>query len=137
MSTRLQVVMSKAEHDEIRAAADRRRITVSEWVRLALRDQRGRESRRATETVHEIAPRYGGAETGMGRRVTVEVELREELVEAVRRRYHLSSPRSAIEFALRRVAVRPMSKDEALAMEGVGWDGDLEAMRGADPGDLW
>ncbi len=71
------------------------------------------------------------------RRVRIEVDVKEELLEAVRERYHLTSPRAAIEFALRRAAVRPMSKEEALAMEGVGWDGNLDAMRSGDPGAPW
>ena len=79
----------------------------------------------------------GGPDIRLGRRVRFELELREELVDAVRERYRLPSPRAAIEFALRRAAVRPMSKDEALGMEGVGWEGDLEAMRGGDPGSIW
>lgn len=41
MSKRLQVVMSEAEYREIREAAGRHRMTVSEWVRRTLR--RGRE----------------------------------------------------------------------------------------------
>lgn len=137
MSTRLQVVMSEAEHEEIRAAADRRRMTVSEWVRVILRDGRARELRGAAATVREVAPGYPGPGSGIGRRVRFELDLREALIEAVRQRYHLPNPQAAIEFALRRVAVRPMSKDEALAMEGVGWDGDLESMRSGDPGAPW
>ena len=42
MSTRLQVVVSEAELDEIRDAARRNRVTVSAWVRRALRDARTR-----------------------------------------------------------------------------------------------
>jgi len=61
----------------------------------------------------------------------------QELLDAVRTRYHLTSRRAAIEFALRRAAVTPMSKEEALRMEGVGWGGDLEAMRSGDAGDPW
>jgi Arc/MetJ family transcription regulator len=44
-----------------------------------------------------------------------------------------------VELALRRLAGEPMSRDEALAMEGAGWSGDLDAMREPDattwPGD--
>ena len=80
---------------------------------------------------------YGEAPAGPTRRVRVEVDVKEELLEAVRERYHLTSRRATVEFALRRAAVRPMSKEEALAMEGVGWDEDLEAMRSGDPGEPW
>jgi Arc/MetJ family transcription regulator len=37
-----------------------------------------------------------------------------------------------VELALRRLAGEPMNRDEALAMEGTGWSGDLGAMREAD-----
>jgi Arc/MetJ family transcription regulator len=139
---------------EIRAAAGRRRVTVSVWVRLVLRDGRDRglsgpmrgealgSSHGEVETpgrvaVHEPASTNVDSSTPLGRRERIDVEVGEGLIEAVCARYHLPSARAAIEFALRRVAVRPMSKEEALAMEGAGWDGDLEALRGVDPGDLW
>ena len=44
MSIRLQVVMEKAELDAIRAVAGERGLTVSEWVREALREARRRVS---------------------------------------------------------------------------------------------
>lgn len=47
MSKRLQVVMSEEEYREIREAAERRRMTVSEWVRRTLR--RARESEPSTD----------------------------------------------------------------------------------------
>ena len=40
MSTRLQVVIDDEEMEEIRWAARRQRVTVSEWVRQALRQAR-------------------------------------------------------------------------------------------------
>jgi len=45
------------------------------------------------------------------------------------RRYGLRSKRSAIDLALRRLDLEPMSRDEVLAMRGSGWDGDLEDLR--------
>ena len=42
MSIRLQVVMSEAELDAVRAAASERGMTVSEWVRETLRNARRR-----------------------------------------------------------------------------------------------
>ena len=134
MSIRLQVVMSEKELDEIRATAERRLMTVSAWVRLVLREERERAVRGRSGAVRELGGPYGEAPASPTRRVHVEVDVKEELLEAVRERYHLTSRRAAIELALRRAAVRPMSKEEALGMEGVGWDGDLEAMRSGDPG---
>jgi Arc/MetJ family transcription regulator len=61
------------------------------------------------------------------------VEIDEELVQRVMRRYGLSTKRSAIDLALRRLDIEPMSRDEALTMRGSGWDGDLEALRGGYP----
>ena len=43
MSKRLQVVLEDEELEEIRRAARRHRLTVSEWVRQALRDRRKSE----------------------------------------------------------------------------------------------
>jgi Arc/MetJ family transcription regulator len=58
------------------------------------------------------------------------VELDDRLVGRVMKRYRLPSKRAAIDFALRRLDLEPLSRDEALAMRGSGWDGDLEQMRG-------
>ena len=129
--------MSDKELNEIRAAAERRLMTVSAWVRIVLREERERAVRGRAEAVREPGRTYGEVPAGSTRRVRVEVDVKEDLLEAVRERYHLTSRRAAIEFALRRAAVRPMSKEEALGMEGAGWDGDLEAMRSGDPGIPW
>lgn len=43
MSKRLQVILDDGEMREIRAIARRRRMTVAEWVRGALRAARGEE----------------------------------------------------------------------------------------------
>jgi Arc/MetJ family transcription regulator len=61
------------------------------------------------------------------------IEIDDALVERVMRRYRLSSKRAAVDLALRRLAGDPMTREEALAMEGVGWSGDLDAMRGQAP----
>jgi Arc/MetJ family transcription regulator len=61
----------------------------------------------------------------------INVEIDEELVERAMRRYRLPSRRVAVELALLRL-VGAMTRDEALAMEGTGWDGDPDALRQAD-----
>jgi len=134
MSTRLQVILDEAELQEIRAAAERRRMNVSEWVRLALREERARErtGRVSASAVRESLGVYRGATASPSNRVRVEIEVKESLLDAVQERYRLPTRRAAVEFALRRVAVVPMSKDEALAMQGDGWDGDLGAIRSGD-----
>jgi Arc/MetJ family transcription regulator len=60
------------------------------------------------------------------------IEIDDELIERVMRRYRLPSKRAAVELALRRLAGEPMSRDEALAMEGTGWSGDLAELRAPD-----
>ena len=49
MSKRLQVLLEEAEYREIQAIAKRRRMTVSEWVRRALRASRKEEPSREAE----------------------------------------------------------------------------------------
>jgi Arc/MetJ family transcription regulator len=44
----------------------------------------------------------------------------------------LPSKRAAVDLALRRLVGEPMSRDEALAMEGSGWSGDLDELRAPD-----
>ncbi len=49
------------------------------------------------------------------------------------RRYRLPTKRAAVNFALRTLAAEPLSVDEARALRGSGWEGDLDAMRSARP----
>ena len=128
--------MSDEEHEEVRQAADRARMTVSEWVRRVLREARDRPIR-GPGTVREVPETYGASPSGLSGRVHVEMDLKEDLLEAVRQRYRQPNWRAAVEYALRRAAVSPMTRDEALEMRGAGWDGDLDALRGGDPGGTW
>lgn len=57
MSKRLQVVLDDEELEEIRAVAERKRLTVSEWVRRTLREARSREPARSTEAKLETLRR--------------------------------------------------------------------------------
>ena len=47
----------------------------------------------------------------------------------VMRRYQLGTKRAAINFALQTLAAEPLSLDEARALRGTGWEGDLDEMR--------
>src|SRR6266496_2126154 len=60
--------------------------------------------------------------------VRTNIEIDEELVERAMRRYRLPSRRAAVDLALRRLVGDAMTREEALAMEGTGWDGDLDAI---------
>jgi Arc/MetJ family transcription regulator len=57
------------------------------------------------------------------------IDIDDELVEKAMKRYRLESKRAAVDLALRRLVGEPMTKEEALAMEGTGWSGDLDEMR--------
>jgi len=57
------------------------------------------------------------------------IDLDDAAVAVVMRRYGLPTKRDAVNYALRALAQEPMDIDEALAMEGRGWQGDLDEMR--------
>lgn len=57
------------------------------------------------------------------------IDIDEELVTSAMRRYGLPSKRAAVDLALRRLVVEPMTREEVLAMEGTGWEGDLAELR--------
>ena len=56
------------------------------------------------------------------------IDIDEEACANVMRKYGLRTKRDAVNFALREVG-RIMTVEEALAMEGTGWHGDLHEMR--------
>lgn len=60
------------------------------------------------------------------------IDIDDELVGRAMRVYRLRSKREAVDLALRRLVSEPMNDDEALAMEGAGWAGDLDEMRVSD-----
>jgi Arc/MetJ family transcription regulator len=57
------------------------------------------------------------------------IDIDDEALASVMRRYRFRTKREAVDFALRQLAAEAMSVDEALAMEGTGWDGDLSEIR--------
>jgi len=63
------------------------------------------------------------------------IDIDEEACAAVMRRYGVTTKRDAVNLALRRVA-SAMRLEDALAMRGTGWDGDLEAIRDSPPAEL-
>lgn len=62
------------------------------------------------------------------------IDLDDALVERAKRLYGLSSKRAAVDLALRRLVGEPMTREEAIGMEGTGWAGDLSELR--RPGDV-
>ncbi len=61
------------------------------------------------------------------------IDIDEDLIARAMQFHGLRTKRETVDLALRRLVTEPMSLEEALAMEGSGWEGDLEAMRGGDP----
>jgi Arc/MetJ family transcription regulator len=57
------------------------------------------------------------------------IEIDDELIRRVMERYGCNTKREAVDFALRRLVGNPMTVEEARSIRGIGWDGDLEAMR--------
>lgn len=57
------------------------------------------------------------------------IEIDDDLVAAAMRRYGLRSKRAAVDLALRRLVGEALTDDEALAMEGSGWEGELQELR--------
>jgi Arc/MetJ family transcription regulator len=57
------------------------------------------------------------------------IDIDDDVVQAVMAIYGLPTKRAAVDFALRQLLVEPMSRREALAMRGSGWAGDLEELR--------
>jgi Arc/MetJ family transcription regulator len=61
------------------------------------------------------------------------IDIDDQLVAEAMRRYRLPSKREAVDLALRRLVGERMSRDEMLAMQGTGWEGDLDELRSSDP----
>jgi Arc/MetJ family transcription regulator len=60
------------------------------------------------------------------------IDLDDELVAEVMSRFSLPTKRSAVEFALRRLLASQVDAAFIRSLEGIGWDGDLDAMRSGD-----
>jgi len=57
------------------------------------------------------------------------IDIDEEACRRVMERFNLTTMKDAVNLALRTLAIEPMTLDEARAMRGTGWEGDLAAMR--------
>ena len=58
------------------------------------------------------------------------IELDDTLIEMAMHRYGLKTKREVVHLALERLVGGVMTNEQALAMEGSGWDGDLDEIRG-------
>ncbi len=63
------------------------------------------------------------------------IELDDEMIERAMALYGTRSKKETVDLALRRLVGAALTTEEALALEGAGWDGDLDALRDDLPPD--
>ncbi|SFP76694.1 Transcription regulator of the Arc/MetJ class [Geodermatophilus dictyosporus] len=63
------------------------------------------------------------------------IDIDDDLVDRVMRRYGLRTKKDAVDFALRQVSAAPMTPREMHALRGSGWEGDLDAIRRGEAGE--
>lgn len=68
-------------------------------------------------------------------RTRTNIELDDDLVEAAMRLYGTRSRKDTVDLALRRLVGQRLGTEEALALEGSGWKGDLDQLRDDGPVD--
>jgi Arc/MetJ family transcription regulator len=56
------------------------------------------------------------------------IDIDEEACRRVMERFNLTTMKDVVNLALRTLAIEPMTLEEALAMRGTGWEGDLATM---------
>jgi Arc/MetJ family transcription regulator len=57
------------------------------------------------------------------------IDIDEEACRIVMERYRLATKRDAVNYALRTLAAEALTLEDARALRGSGWDGDLDEMR--------
>jgi Arc/MetJ family transcription regulator len=63
------------------------------------------------------------------------IELDDEMLERAMRLYGTRTKKDTVDLALRRLVGAALTREEALAVEGSGWEGDLDLMRRDTPPD--
>ena len=61
------------------------------------------------------------------------IDLDDDLVREVMRRYDLSTKKEAVDLALRRLVGVPLTTEILLGLKGTGWSGDLDDIRADAP----
>jgi len=57
------------------------------------------------------------------------IDLDDAACDAVMERFHFTTKREAVNFALRALAAEPLDLSAARGLRGSGWDGDLSLLR--------
>ncbi len=68
-------------------------------------------------------------------RTRTNIELDDDIVEAAMRLYGTRTKKETVDLALRRLVGSRLGAEEALILEGSGWEGDLDRMRQDAPAD--
>lgn len=58
------------------------------------------------------------------------IDLDDAAVASVMRQFDFTTKRDAVNYALRALVTEPLDTESALALEGSGWDADLDELRG-------
>lgn len=64
------------------------------------------------------------------------IDIDDDLVAEVMRRYGVATKKDAVDLALRRLVGVPLTREFLLSLEGIGWDGDLGDIRRERPSDF-
>jgi Arc/MetJ family transcription regulator len=64
------------------------------------------------------------------------IDIDDELLAEVMRRYGIATKKQAVDLALRRLVGVPLSREFLLSLEGVGWGGNLDDIRRDRPSEL-
>lgn len=64
------------------------------------------------------------------------IDLDDDLVAEVMRRYGVTTKKEAVDLALRRLVGVPLSREFLLGLEGIGWDADLDDIRRERPSEF-
>lgn len=62
----------------------------------------------------------------MGR---INIDVNDELISQAMQRSGRSTPDEAVDYALRNLVGSRLTREQMLAMEGTGWDGELDQLR--------
>ena len=63
----------------------------------------------------------------------INIDIDDELAAEVMRRFGLTTKKAAVDLALRRLVGPSLTREFLLGLEGVGWEGDLDDLRGEPP----
>jgi len=64
------------------------------------------------------------------------IDIDDELVAQVMRRYGISTKKQAVDLALRRLVGIPLSREFLLSLEGIGWTPTWDDIRRERPGEF-